>query len=127
MPDLSSGASEVSWVPDEAMPEIIWVKGILTLVGAMLFMWHLHTMWPCMRTDKRGKRLRYLTLLMAALVSTYRSVDQVQAHDYVFRYPDVWTLAFAVLLIVASVVSLREERSTVQRRKKSGHDDASIR
>lgn len=87
--------------------DFYWTKGIAALVAVLLLLWH-------MRGVKResvylGQWLRYLTLLYFAVLLTGAAVDQVHS-DAVVSWYNVGGLVGALVLIVAMVVSIAEER-----------------
>lgn len=103
----SFSAGAVSWFPQEQAGLFYHVKGFMALTATVLLVVHMQRTWPTIRTW--GQRLRYLSLLAFAGLITYASVEQVQ-EGVLVDYRNLGGFAAAILLIVAAVVSLREDR-----------------
>lgn len=102
---LATGA--VSWFPQEQAGTFYHVKGFLALTATLLLIFHMARIWPAIRTP--GQRLRYISLLAFAALITFASAEQV-AERVPVDYRNLGGMAAAVLLIVAALVSIREDR-----------------
>lgn len=83
------------------------VKGIAALVGVALLFFHMRQVRG--RVRSLGQWLRYLTLLYIAVLMAGASLDQFTS-DAPINWYNLAALGFPVLLILAMVVSIREDR-----------------
>jgi uncharacterized membrane protein YhdT len=83
------------------------IKGVAALVGVLLLFWHMRSVRR--RVDSLGQWLRYLTLLYVAVLMAGASLDQFTS-DAPINWYNFAALGFPVLLILAMVVSIREDR-----------------
>lgn len=86
--------------------EFFYLKGALSLVATLLLLFHMNRSWHQFRTA--GQKLRYLTLLYFAVLFTSASVGQISDGSPV-NIRNVGVLVGVVLLVVAMVVSIRED------------------
>lgn len=87
--------------------QFYYLKGVLALTATVLLILHMTNTWPT--TATLGQRLRYMSLLWFSILVTYASVEQIREQASV-NARNVLSLVGMVLLIVAAVVSLRENR-----------------
>lgn len=99
-------ANSVSWFPQDYAAEFYYTKGLVALVATVLVVVHMSQTWPQVRT--RGQQLRYLTLLAFSVLLTGSSVEQVHQGALV-NYRNLGGLVVAVMILVAMVVSIRED------------------
>lgn len=104
---VSLAGGTVSWFPQDRAGEFYHVKGFVALAATLLLIHHMQRAWPSIRTW--GQRLRYLSLLAFASLITFASVEQV-AGEVPVDYRNLGGMAVAVLLVVAAVVSIHEDR-----------------
>jgi hypothetical protein len=97
----------VEWFPQEYAAVFYAVKGGLALVATLLYLAHMSRAWH--RLTSRGQRWRYLVLLYLSVLLTVATVEQIQDRAFV-SYRNVGALVGTVLLLIAAVVSLREDR-----------------
>lgn len=88
-------------------------KGVVGLVGTVLYLIHMNLVWHTLTTW--GRRLRYLALLAGSMLLTYASAEQV--HDHAMVDPrNRLAMLYGLLLLAAAVVSLVEDRRGVTER-----------
>lgn len=97
----------VAWFPQQYSEVFFLVKGILALTSTLLIILHMNWVWWKITT--LGQRLRYLTLLAFSILIAGGSVEQVKDNALV-NYRNLGGLAVTIMLIVAMLVSIREDR-----------------
>ena len=88
--------------------DLYLLKGVLYLISTVLVIAHMNQTWGNVETW--GRRLRYYVLLELAILGTAASVGQIQAPSVGFPWYQYGSLTLATLLIVAMLVSIREDR-----------------
>lgn len=101
------GGSQASWFPQNHAHDFYIAKGILGVVAVCLIIWHMCRTWPNVTTS--GQRLRYIALLMVTVLIASGSTAQLDEGVPVSGR-NVGGLLAAVLVIVAMVVSIRQDR-----------------
>jgi hypothetical protein len=101
------GGSDGGWFPQRYAHDFYVAKGLTAVVAVVLILWHMSRAWPTVTTS--GQRLRYLALLMVTVLIASSSTAQIDARVPVAGR-NIGGLLAAVLVIVAMVVSLRQDR-----------------
>lgn len=109
MDPMSAG---VPWFPQEWAPAFYILKGGLSLVATALLLFHMRKV-KAQEALTLGRWLRYLVLLYLAVLMTGASVEQVSDESLV-SYRNLGSLVGAVVLIIATVVSIHESRDRIQ-------------
>lgn len=104
-------ADGIPWFPQEYTTAFYYTKGILALVATLLVVFHTNTAFSS-EVMSTGRRLRYYALLIAAVVLTGSSVEQVnQAAPVNYRnLGGMFLAAFITLAMVVSIAESREKR-----------------
>jgi hypothetical protein len=95
------------WFPQHLANEFYFAKGILSLIATILLVCHMLMVWPTLTSWAR--RVRYFALLVAAVVVTYASAEQVRDHLPVDNF-NLGGMTLAIVLVAAGVLSLVEDR-----------------
>lgn len=99
----------VPWFPPDFYEAFFVAKGFLALVATLLVIWHMDRTWDHVtHHGTPGQRLRYYTLLGYSVLVTGASAEQISDGQFV-AYRHFGGLILTVLLIIAMIVSLRED------------------
>lgn len=96
----------ISWFPQEYASAFFLIKGFLGLISTLLLIYHMLHTWQFI--PALGQRLRYITLLGFSVLVTGSTAEQVQQETLV-NYRNIGTVVVLTLLIIAMVVSIRED------------------
>lgn len=99
-------AAGVDWFPQGYAHEFYVIKGVLSLIATVLLVTHMSMTWH--RVETPGRRWRYYALLAFALLLTSSTIEQVN-DDAIVSYRNLGALVAAGLLLIAMVVSIRED------------------
>lgn len=103
------GQGGAGWFPQEYAHEFYVVKGLVAAVAVVLIIVHMSRAWPTVVTS--GQRLRYIALLMVTILIASGSNAQIEEAAPVSGR-NVGGLLAAGLVIVAMVVSIRQDRNS---------------
>lgn len=92
-------------VPQDWAIPIFIIKGVISMFGVLLLVYHMNSEWPRMKSV--GQRLRYLVLLAYAVLSTGASAEQISEHS-ALGYRHLGGLIVSVALLIVMIVSIRE-------------------
>lgn len=101
------GGSSAGWFPQGQAHTFYVVKGLAGVIAVVLILTHMARAWPTVTTS--GQRLRYIALLMVTVLIASASTQQIEDGVPVSGR-NVGGLLAAVLVIVAMVVSIRQDR-----------------
>lgn len=96
----------VPWFPQDYASHFYVLKGILATVATIMVVAHMLHTWDDVSTW--GRRLRYFALLAASALMSFASAEQVSEQVEV-SYRNLGALAVSALIVVAMVVSIRED------------------
>lgn len=91
---------------NEHLTQFYITKGLMGLLGVVLYMTHLQRAMP--RAKCRGQRWRYYTLLAYAVLTTSASGEQL-AQQAEVNWRNVAGLWVAALLVISAVISIRHD------------------
>ena len=95
------------WFPQEHAHSFYVVKGLVAVTATVLLIAHMSMTWH--RVTTAGQRLRYIALLM--LTTLIASGSTAQLHESApVAGRNVGALLAALLVIVAMVVSIQQDR-----------------
>lgn len=101
-------ADGISWFPQEYATLFYWTKGLIALVATLLVISHTNTAFAT-EVMSLGRRLRYYSLLVASIVLTGSSVEQVN-EGVLVNYRNLGGMVLALFITVAMVVSIAETK-----------------
>ena len=101
--------SAVPWFPQEYAETFYTVKGLIALIALVLYLAHMNRAWP--RLVSVAQRWRYGVLLYLAAWLATSAAEQVKDEALV-NYRNLGGMVGSLLLIVAAIVSLHEDRRT---------------
>ena len=108
MPDVADlTGMAVDWFPQQYAALFYVTKGVLALVATLLYLFHMDRAWSTLRS--RGQRWRYIVLLYLSVLLTVATVEQIQDQALV-SYRNLGAFVGSVLLLIAAVISLQEDR-----------------
>lgn len=102
-------SDDASWFPQDRAHDFYVVKGLLATLAVILILVHMASTWR--HITNTGQRLRYLALLVLVTAVASGSTEQLATNVPVSGRNIVGCLG-AVLVIVAMVVSIRDDRRT---------------
>lgn len=100
----------VEWFDQDYAHEFYVIKGVVALLATCLLILHMTQTWD--RTSGFGQQCRYLTLMYLSGLITFASVEQVKVGETV-DYRNLGGMVGAALILLAAVVSIREDRRRV--------------
>lgn len=103
---------QVPWFDQDLAHEFFVAKGVVALVATLLLVFHMAMTWGGVTT--LGRQLRYFALLYASVLITYASVEQ-SAEAELVDYRHLGAMVLPLIIIVAMVVSIREDRKPTER------------
>ena len=102
-------ATGIAWFPQEYATAFYVIKGMCALLSTTLLLYHMTQVWPYLRSNATiGQRMRYYSLLAFSILVTGASGEQVQDGALV-NYRNLGSLIVTIMLIVAMVISIRED------------------
>lgn len=103
----------IPWFPQQYAEVYYWLKGLTSLLATVLVIAHMSTAF---RDEfmSLGRRLRYYCLLIAGVVLTGASVEQVDQTVPV-NYRNLGGMILAASIVFAMVVSIAESRRETTR------------
>ena len=104
---MALGAGAVFIDPHLSPHQFYVVKGVVGLLGSILYLVHMNVVWPTLVTW--GRRLRYLGLLAGSMLLTYASAEQITEQVPVDSRNRLGML-YGLLLLATAAVSLYEDR-----------------
>lgn len=101
------GGTSAGVIPQEHSHAFYVTKGLVAVTAVILTLIHMSRTWPSIRST--GQRLRYIALLMVTVLIASGSTAQID-EDAPVAGRNVGGLIAAALVIVAMVVSIRQDR-----------------
>lgn len=101
------GGSDGAWFPQRYAHAFYVTKGLIAVVAVLLTLLHMSRAWPTVTNS--GQRLRYIALLMVTVLIASGSTAQIDEGAPVAGR-NVGGLLAAVLVVVAMLVSIRQDR-----------------
>lgn len=96
----------VSWFPQQYAELAFMLKGGLSVAATVILVIHMLYTWDDVHTW--GRRLRYFALLGASSLIAFASAEQ-DAEESLVSYRHLGALLVAVVILLAGVVSIRED------------------
>lgn len=115
---LVAKTNEGVWFfPQEYAPEFYMIKGLLGLIATLMLIYHMKITWDhVLHHGTFGQQLRYYTLLAISILIAGGSAEQYK-EAAVVNYRNLGAILVVCMLIVAMIVSIRED---FDRRRRNG-------
>lgn len=103
---LTPLSSDISWISGEAATCLLVIKGVMSLIGVLLLLYHIDERWESMK--ERAQKARFYLLLGYAVLSAASTYEQLEAGNYGYR--NLGGLILSVGLVIVVIMSMREWR-----------------
>lgn len=107
----------VPWFPQEYAHLYFVAKGVVALIATLLLIIHMNLTWDHVtHHGTPGQRLRYYTLLAFSVLVSGSTLEQIR-EDSPVSYRHLAVMFVMIALIIAMVVSIKEDYSRMRRLK----------